>query len=191
MREIGSFLSTLATAFDESAKRRAVAMAELSAAHDVLVVDFDDETLGYVIKAAPDGVIAATGDPKPVVKAQRTRAERIGSGRLDLLEAPAAELPFGSSFFDRVLVVERFETWPDPQAAFKQILRVLKPTAKLVLVRRVLDRSTIKREAAKLNDVARAENSSVRLLSLLREVGFIKVELLEERFVVAVRPYDL
>jgi SAM-dependent methyltransferase len=191
VREIGSFLSTLATAFDESVKRRTVALAELASAHDVLVIDFDDELLGYVLKAAPEGVIAATGDAKQIAKAQRSRAERLADGRLDLVESAAGELPFGSARFDRVLVAERFEHWPDPRAVFGQIRRVLRPTAKLVLARRVLDRGTLKREAAKLNDVARAENSSVRLLSLLRETGFKQVEQIEERYVIAVRPYDL
>ncbi len=65
--------------------------------------------------------------------AQRRNAAAHRSGRVDLHQADAAELPFADSTFDKAYSIHSIYFWPDPLKALRELHRVLKPGGLLVL----------------------------------------------------------
>jgi ubiquinone/menaquinone biosynthesis C-methylase UbiE len=187
--EIGSVFSSLLEAFDASARRRAVLFAEIEPQHNVLALGFDTELLEALLRGKEGGVVGGIDDAKTVERAQRGLAEQVSSGRLDVLEGEPASIPFGANFFERALCIERFETWPDPAAALREVLRVLADSGILVVALRKPGRRIDKKEAAQLNALAKEANPGEALIGLLRECGYIKCKLLEERYVLAYKPF--
>lgn len=71
-------------------------------------------------------------DPAPeMVKV----AQRLGQGisRLEVLEAPAGQLPFPDKFFDLVISTMSFHIWGDQERGLMEVCRVLSPGGALVL----------------------------------------------------------
>ena len=50
----------------------------------------------------------------------------VKEGKLTVLEASVEKLPFKDDTFDKIITVESFYFWPDPQANLKEVHRVLK-----------------------------------------------------------------
>lgn len=69
-----------------------------------------------------------------VVVSRRTNAKWIEAGRVDIQQASVSKLPFTDAQFDLVTAVETHYYWPDPIADLREILRVLKPGGRLVLI---------------------------------------------------------
>ena len=69
-----------------------------------------------------------------VAAAKRLNAGNVASGRVSIQQAPVSRLPFSNNTFDLVTAVETHYYWPDPARDMREILRVLKPGGKLVLI---------------------------------------------------------
>jgi SAM-dependent methyltransferase len=69
-----------------------------------------------------------------VVAARRTNRQWIQSGRVDVQQASVSSLPYPNSTFDLVSAVETHYYWPPPVADLREILRVLKPGGRLVII---------------------------------------------------------
>ena len=61
-----------------------------------------------------------------MASAQR-RAEKMGLANIDFVQGDVGTLPFDDESFDLVLSLNGFHAFPDKQAAYKEIFRVLKP----------------------------------------------------------------
>jgi ubiquinone/menaquinone biosynthesis C-methylase UbiE len=63
-----------------------------------------------------------------VVAAGRRRySTMVNSGRLDIQKADVAALPYAAASFDKVCTINSLYFWPNPDQAFREIFRVLKP----------------------------------------------------------------
>ena len=51
--------------------------------------------------------------------------ENVTSGKMDIVEASVEALPFADNSFDRIITVESFYFWPDPQENLREVFRVL------------------------------------------------------------------
>lgn len=51
--------------------------------------------------------------------------ETVESGKMDIVRASVSALPFEDNSFDRVITVESFYFWPDPENDLREVLRVL------------------------------------------------------------------
>ena len=58
----------------------------------------------------------------------------VKEGKLTVLEASVENLPFKDDSFDKIITVESFYFWPDPQANLKEVHRVLKKGGTFLLV---------------------------------------------------------
>lgn len=65
--------------------------------------------------------------------ARETNAEAIAAGRLEVIQADAARLPFEDDAFTRVAMVVVFLFLPDPGAVLQECCRVLRPGGRLAL----------------------------------------------------------
>lgn len=78
--------------------------------------------------------VAGIDHSKPAVRAASNRfRDEIASGRMQVEHAGVDAIPFANASFDRVLTVNTIYFWPDPEHALREILRVLKPGARLVI----------------------------------------------------------
>ena len=69
-----------------------------------------------------------------VATSRRTNADRIDAGRVDVRQGSVSSLPFAADTFDVVTAVETHYYWPDLAGDLTQILRVLKPGGRFVLI---------------------------------------------------------
>src|SRR6266508_2688719 len=69
-----------------------------------------------------------------VTFSRRTNTRWIELGRVEILHASVSTLPFSDHMFDLVTAVETHFFWPDLVADMHEVLRVLKPGGKLIII---------------------------------------------------------
>ena len=69
-----------------------------------------------------------------VAAAEKTNAQRIKDGRVEIHLGSVSKLPFAANTFDLVLAIETHYYWPDLSADVLEIQRVLKPGGSFVIV---------------------------------------------------------
>ncbi|MBC8275304.1 MAG: class I SAM-dependent methyltransferase [Chloroflexi bacterium] len=69
-----------------------------------------------------------------VAVASKTNKRFVDAGRVEILHASVASLPFPDDFFDLVTVVEAYYFFPDLIDNLKEIRRVLKPGGSVMLI---------------------------------------------------------
>lgn len=78
--------------------------------------------------------------PVSVRVSREWNAKEIAAGRMDVLEGSVAKLPFADGSFDRIVTVESFYFWPEPQENLREVLRVLKTGGTFLLVADVYEK---------------------------------------------------
>jgi ubiquinone/menaquinone biosynthesis C-methylase UbiE len=101
------------------------AILEIGCGHGATLVDLATRTDGFV----------AGIDPSDVMVRLATRRLRgaIDAGRAAVHHCDAAQLPFDDARFDAALAVHVLYFWPDPARELREIRRVLRPGATLLL----------------------------------------------------------
>jgi ubiquinone/menaquinone biosynthesis C-methylase UbiE len=79
-----------------------------------------------------------------VAASKRINAPGIDAGRVEIRQASVTQLPFSDGVFDLVTGVETHFWWPDLLGGVREIFRVLKPGATLVLIAEVYKQSETK-----------------------------------------------
>jgi len=69
-----------------------------------------------------------------VATARRTNSRWIAAGRADIQQGSVSHLPFPDRTFDVVTAIETHYYWPNPVGDLREILRVLKPGGRLVII---------------------------------------------------------
>jgi len=69
-----------------------------------------------------------------VAEARSTNARWIEAGRVEIQPGSVSQLPFPERSFDLVTAVETHYYWPDLNADLREVLRVLKPGGRVVLI---------------------------------------------------------
>ncbi|WMJ73009.1 class I SAM-dependent methyltransferase [Cytophagaceae bacterium ABcell3] len=111
-----------------------------------------------------------------VAEGKRILCQYIENGEIELYEASVESLPFREESFDSVCSINTLYFWPDPVSNVQEILRVLKPGAKVYLGIRP------KEEAEKLPATKYGFQlySKDEAMGLLEQAGFENVELMEQ-----------
>jgi SAM-dependent methyltransferase len=118
-----------------------------------------------------------------VAVANRTNRQWIGTARVEIREGSVSQLPFSEDVFDLVTAVETHFWWPDLPADMREVLRVLKPGGRLIIIAEVY-------RGAKTVTAKMAEKylplSGMTLLSvnehreLFANAGYSDVQVIEE-----------
>ncbi|SFW15608.1 class I SAM-dependent methyltransferase [Ruminococcus flavefaciens] len=58
----------------------------------------------------------------------------VKCGKVSVVEASVENLPFEDNFFDKIITVESFYFWPDPQENLKEVYRVLAKGGRFLIV---------------------------------------------------------
>jgi ubiquinone/menaquinone biosynthesis C-methylase UbiE len=69
-----------------------------------------------------------------VAASRRTNRELIKTGGVEIQHGSVSHLPFSDSMFDLITAVETHYYWPDPVADLQEVLRVLKPGGRLIII---------------------------------------------------------
>ncbi len=72
--------------------------------------------------------------PGSVAESRARNRRPIAEGRVFVERASVSHLPFADSFFDLATAIETQYYWPDVEADMREILRVLKPGGRLMVV---------------------------------------------------------
>jgi len=77
------------------------------------------------------GIDYASGS---VVASRRHNAALVAAGRVDVQQASVSQMPFPVRTFDLVTAIETHYYWPNLEADIREVLRVLKPGGRFLLV---------------------------------------------------------
>ena len=95
-------------------------------------------TLSKLAEAAARGkVYGVDYSAASVAVSKKTNARWIEQGRVEVRQATVSQLPFDDSVFDLVTAVETHFWWPNLPEGTREIVRVLKPGGKLVIIAEV------------------------------------------------------
>jgi ubiquinone/menaquinone biosynthesis C-methylase UbiE len=93
------------------------------------------ETVHKLAALARDGKVYGIDYSKASVAASQSRnAQLIQAGRIAIAHGSVSHLPFTGPTFDLVTAVETHYYWPDLSSDMREILRVLKPGGRLVII---------------------------------------------------------
>jgi ubiquinone/menaquinone biosynthesis C-methylase UbiE len=118
------------------ANRLALELLEPRRTDHVLEIGFGHgATIERLSGIVDEGVVAGVDvSPAMLRLATRRNCAAIARGRVQLRLGSAEQLPYPDDHFDRLLSVHTLYFWPQPQRAFAEIRRVLRPTGRFVLV---------------------------------------------------------
>lgn len=80
-----------------------------------------------VYRGLPDADITCLDYSPDMMSAAQARAERLGIENVRFAQGDVGALPFDDGCFDVVLSLNGFHAFPDKEAAWREIFRVLKP----------------------------------------------------------------
>ncbi len=134
------------------------------------------QTVAEIARRVPDGFVAGVDPSDVMVRLSARRLQpAIERGRASVHRSEAAKLPFEDARFDAALAVHVLYFWPQPEVELREIRRVLKAGATLVLGFRP-DGPELR---AKLPDTIYHLRSVSEMEKLLRENGFDFVRVAE------------
>jgi len=125
------------------------------------------------------GVDYATGS---VAASRSKNAELIRAGRVEIKQGTVSALPFADASFDLVTAVETQYYWPDLEKGMWEILRVLKPGGRLVVILESYRKGAYNAVQWPVMKALKASNLSVEEhRELFFRAGYVAVEVFEER----------
>jgi ubiquinone/menaquinone biosynthesis C-methylase UbiE len=110
-------------------------LLQISSNDSILEVGFGPGAIvGRLAKVATEGRIAGV-DPSPemVEQARARNVTAIEARRVDLRRGIVESLPFDDNSFDKPLAINSMQVWSDVEAGLREVLRVLKPRARIAL----------------------------------------------------------
>lgn len=93
------------------------------------------ETIKKISEKVKYGKIFGADYSKLSVKlSTEHNASDVECGKVQIIEASVEKLPFDDNSFDKIITVESFYFWPDPQENLKEVYRVLDKGGKFLIV---------------------------------------------------------
>lgn len=140
-------------------------------------------TIQKLASLAPEGTVYGVDYADGSVAASRAKsAHLIAAGRVEINQASVSRLPFPADQFNLVSAVETQYYWPELVKDMQEILRVLKPGGKLIVIAESYRRGAYNWLQAPVMKLVKSSNLGVddhrRLFS---EAGYTEIEIFEER----------
>ncbi|MCM1506869.1 MAG: class I SAM-dependent methyltransferase [Ruminococcus flavefaciens] len=83
------------------------------------------ETLNRISRKTTGCLTGADYSPVSVRMTSKRNEEIISSGRMKVFETSVEKMPFADNSFDRIITIESFYFWKNPQEDLKEVYRVL------------------------------------------------------------------
>jgi SAM-dependent methyltransferase len=140
-------------------------------------------TMQKLAALAPEGSVYGVDYSQGSVAASRAKnAPLIKTGRVEIKWASVSQLPFPEDKFDLVTAVETQYYWPDLVKDMQEILRVLKPGGKLIVIAESYKKGAynwLQRPVMKLLRSTDLDVDGHR--GLFSAAGYADIQLFEER----------
>lgn len=137
----------------------------------ILEIGFGTGKMLELLANAAPGLSLAGVEPAPAMLARTQKRTALSSADLHL--GTNFPLPFTDASFDAVCALNSFQFWPDPEQGVREVIRVLKPQGRLVLMLR--DHG--KRAPDWLpNPISKGGNEAADTMALLTACGFVDVQ---------------
>jgi ubiquinone/menaquinone biosynthesis C-methylase UbiE len=116
-----------------------------------------------------------------IIVSRKHNAGLIKSGRVVIEKASVSQLPFPNDGFDLVTAIETQYYWPDLEGDMREILRVLRPAGKLVIIAEMYKGGKYDWLKWPVMWLLRSAHLSVSdQRKLFASVGYVGVEIFEE-----------
>lgn len=121
--------------------------------------------------------------PVSVATSEKNNAADITSGKMEIITGTVEKMPFPDDSFDKVLTVESFYFWPDPEKNLREVLRVTKRGGTFLLVADIYGRNDLSEKAkANIERFGLFNPTPEEFRTLLESAGFTGVKIhLEEK----------
>lgn len=140
-------------------------------------------TIEKLAAIAAGGMVYAVDYAEGSIAVSRAKnAQLIEAGRVKIRQASVSDLPFPEDKFDLVTAVETQYYWPDLMNDMREILRVLRPGGKLVVIAESYKKGTynaVQRPVMKLLKTSNLGVDDHR--ELFSNAGFTDIKMFEER----------
>jgi ubiquinone/menaquinone biosynthesis C-methylase UbiE len=132
---LGRALGLIMSFETAAANDKALKALDLQPADWVLEVGFGHgRTIGRAATMVPRGFVAGIDTSEEMVQMATRRCRHlIDQGRVRLTLGDSACLPYPDKFFDKVYAIHTIYFWDDPQHHLRELRRVLRSSARLVL----------------------------------------------------------
>jgi ubiquinone/menaquinone biosynthesis C-methylase UbiE len=150
--------------------------------HNYMILDVGcggGKTVNLLAQRAPGGkVFGIDYSPDMVEYSKKVNKKLIAEDRVEIVEASVDKTGFPEDFFELVTAVETYYFWPSFSDALREILRVLKPFGKFLMVNEMVKDGVYDVKSAKT-----IEKAHVRLIPLdemkntALSVGFAEVQI--------------
>jgi SAM-dependent methyltransferase len=139
-------------------------------------------TVHKLARLAPEGkVYGIDFSEESVTVSRMTNKQLIKMGRVEIRHSSVSCLPFVDNMFDLVTAVNTHNHWPDLVADMQEVLRVLKPDGKLMIVGEGYNGGKYADRNRKLAELLNMALPSVNELSeLFSRAGYSDVRMFEE-----------
>lgn len=140
-------------------------------------------TIQKLAALAPHGRLFGVDYAAGSVAASRAlNRQLVDVGRVSIQEASVSRLPFADNTFDLVTAVETQYYWPDLSSDMREILRVLKPGATLLVIAESYKQGSTNALHRPVMKLLRSANLGVEdQRALFSNAGYTNVEIFEER----------
>jgi SAM-dependent methyltransferase len=116
-----------------------------------------------------------------IAVSRKHNADLIKAGRVVIQKASVSRLPFPNDTFDLVTAIETQYYWPDLKGDMREILRVLRPEGKLLIIAEMYKGGKYDRLKWPLMWLLRSSHLSVSdQRKLFASAGYVAVEIFEE-----------
>ena len=113
-----------------------------------------------------------------VAQSRALNAAAIAQGRMGIAEGSVEALPFADAAFDRIVTVESFYFWPNPQENLREVRRVLAPSGIFVLIADICDCDTLtEHERENIAKYNLYNPTPAQFHALLENAGFDPVQI--------------
>jgi SAM-dependent methyltransferase len=139
-------------------------------------------TVHKLAKIATNGkVYGIDFSDESVMVSRMTNKQFIQMGRVEIQQSSVSCLPFSDNMFDLVTAVNTHNFWPDLVTDMQEILRVLKPSGKLIIIGSVYEGGKYDKRNQKYVELIEIAFPSVNeLREIFLRAGYSEVQMFEE-----------
>jgi SAM-dependent methyltransferase len=139
-------------------------------------------TVHKLAKIATNGKVYGIDFADESVRVSRmTNKQFVQMGRVEIHQSTVSCLPFPDNMFDLVTAVNTHNFWPDLVNDMQEILRVLKPSGKLIIIGSVYEGGKYNKRNQKYAEFIEIASPSVNeLREIFLRAGYSEVQMFEE-----------